>query len=252
MKCYTSSEQFLEMKNKNINHMNSSDEIRNKAADKQKKGKVTLCIECENPFYQKRATKSRPAKKYCSTTCYRSYMAKRFDRWIANPEKMSLPQCYDEFLDREELTCVVEGCSWKGKHLTVHMNLKHGQKSDEFKRATGFNLSTGVVSKSLAQALRERECVGIPPDEMAFLSELGHEAIANNPIRYRSLEGREHANKSRALAGPGPIRVCEGCGKEFQQSTPFGRAKFCTIKCRNAAYAKKRELKNSPSRNHAR
>lgn len=241
MDCYIKSDQFREMQSK---YWAPSEEVKARISAKLKKGEDVPCMECGTEFYQKRPSKGKPARKFCNTTCYRAYLAKRFDRWVANPESMALPQCYDEFLDREELACVVEGCEWKGNHLTLHMNQAHGVMADEFKRAMGFNLSTGVISKPLAEALRERIVVGVAAgmDDSARAAALvlSQEAIANNPIRYRSLEGLEHAKKSRAMLGPGPFRTCCGCGKAFQQSTPMGKALYCSPECRDNAYATQR------------
>lgn len=238
MDCYMKSEQFREMLSK---YWAPSAEVRAKISAKLKKGEDVACLECGTEFYQKPPSKGHPARKFCSTTCYRAYLAKRFDRWVANPEGMALQQCYDEFLDREELACVVEGCDWHGKNLTLHMNQAHGVKADEFKRAAGFNLSTGVVAKPLAEALRKREVIGVAAKmddaDRADALALSQEALAANPIRYRSLEGREHAKKARAMWGPGPQRHCAGCGKIFQQSTPAGRALYCSVQCRDAHYA---------------
>lgn len=233
--CYVKSKQFREMQSQ---HWSPSDDVKRKISETLKKGENVPCLECGEEFYQKPASKSRPAKKFCGTGCYRAFMAKRFDRWVANPEGMALPQCYDEFLDREELSCIVDGCDWRGKHLTLHVNQTHGVRSVEFKRAAGFNISTGVISKPLAKALRERETVGIAltPENNGLMR--AHEAQAENPIRYKSLEGREHARKARAIAGPGPLRACKGCGKQFRQSTASGRALYCSIECRKTSYAR--------------
>jgi predicted nucleic acid-binding Zn ribbon protein len=108
------------------------------------------------------------------------------------------------------------------------------------------NLSTGVIAKPLAESLREREVVGIAAhmddaDRSAALA-LSQEAQAANQIRYRSLEGREHAKKARAMLGPGPQRTCAGCGKAFQQSTPMGKALYCSRECRDNAYAEQRRV----------
>ena len=59
-------------------------------------------------------------------------MNKRYDRQIASPDKLQLPQGYDGCLDREQLNCLVDGCGWVGKHLSTHMNIAHGIKADEF------------------------------------------------------------------------------------------------------------------------
>ena len=242
--CYTKSEQFKSMVAENLKKAGSRESIQRRA-QAAKLGQDVPCLECGTEFYQKLPSKGRAAKKFCDTTCYRSYLAKRFDRWIANPDGMALPQCYDEFLDREELACVVDGCDWKGQHLTLHMNQAHGVRADEFKRAAGFNLSTGVIAKPLAVALRERELLGVAANmddaARAAALALSQEALAATSIRYRSLEGREHAKKARAMLGAGPQRTCEGCGKLFQQSTPMGKAMYCSRECRDNTYAKQRQ-----------
>jgi len=153
IKCYTKSNLFTEMLEKSREKSMSPESIEKRAAA-ARKGENVQCIECGEEFYQKREGNSRPAKKYCNTICYRSYMAKRFDRWIANPQVMALPQCYDEFLDREDLDCIVDGCNWRGKHLSLHINNTHGIEAKQFKRAAGFNLNSGLVSKDLSQVLR--------------------------------------------------------------------------------------------------
>ena len=242
--CYTGSSQFLEMRSK---YWPPSEEVKAEISAKRKKGKDVPCLECGTGFYQKRPCRGKSARKFCSTTCYRTHLAKRFDRWVANPQGMALPQCYDEFLDQEELECVVEGCDWKGKHLTLHMNQAHGVRASEFKRAAGFNISTGVIAKPLAVTLREREVIGVAAhmDDSARTAALAlaYETIATNPTRYRSLEGREHAKKARAMQGPGPERICAGCGNGFQQSTPAGKTLYCSRECRDAHYAEKRRAK---------
>lgn len=243
MDCYTTSDQFREMQSK---YWAPSDEVKAKISASLRTGEEVRCLECGEGFYKKRSTN----KKFCSQTCYRSYLAKRFDRWVANPEGMALPQCYDEFLDREELACVVDGCNWKGKHLTLHMNQAHGVRSDEFKRATGFNLSTGVIARPLAEAYSARAVVGAAAEPNEYALELAYEAAAKNPIRYRSLEGVEHSKKARAMLGPGPVRKCKGCGVEFRQLTPMGLKLYCTPDCRSKDYAAKRRLTTQPGHPH--
>ena len=233
--CYMQSDQAKEMRKQ---YTYPSPEALEKIRAALRKGKDVPCKECGKEFYQKRSTKSRLAQQFCSTPCYRSYLAKRFDRWIANPQGLALPQCYDEFLDRQELECVVDGCNWKGKHLSLHMNQTHGVRASDFKRAAGFNLGTGVVSKPTAIALSQREKIGIAIDRPENVIELSHAAL-NNIKRYTSLEAREHSRKSRALLGQGPERTCKGCGCTFHQSKPMGRALYCSVDCRTKDYAKR-------------
>jgi hypothetical protein len=239
LKCYIASPNFKEAHRKGLLASTSPEAIR-KRVEKQKTGGDVPCLECGTLFYKK----LNETRKYCSTPCYRAHFARRYDRWVANPESVALPQCYDEFLDQEELTCVVADCGWKGKHLTMHMNQAHGIPAKEFKRAAGFNLGTGVISKPLAQALQKRGLVGaalMDLKERSVAAALGHSVLRGDEggyVRYRSLEAGEHQVKARAelLAMPGPMRVCIGCGTEFQQKHSTGRALYCTEKCRDKTY----------------
>lgn len=196
------------------------------------------CKECGADVYQKPSRQD----KFCSKPCYRAYLAKRFDRWIANPEGLALPQCYDEFLDREVLPCPIVDCHWHGRHLTLHVNQVHGLKAQEFKRAAGFNLGTGVICKPLAQLYSERAPVGIAVDNPFQDTALAAAQEASRVRRYRSKEGAEHRQKGNALmrTESGPHRICNGCGIGFTQSTPAGRALYCSIKCREAYYSARR------------
>lgn len=239
MKCYTGSTQFSDMLADARANSKTPYSIAKRAAS-QLRGEGKPCLECGADVYVK---KSEMTKKFCSAICYRSHMAKRFDRQIASPEQMSLPQGYDAFLDREELNCLIEGCGWSGKHLSVHMNAAHGIQANDFKRAAGFNKSTGVVSKDTAQALTERASQGIALDPSYWcLSgadiKASTETIANR-INYRSKESLEHRVKGMALAATviGPERVCAGCGCAFTQATSVGRTKYCTVACRSIAYS---------------
>lgn len=104
-----------------------------------------------------------------------------------------------------------------------------------------FNLSTGVVSLPTHQALVDRA---------VDYREFGLAALAGVPAdvkleagrrvrRYRSKEAIEHHVKARAMSVAGPSRLCHGCGTQFEQSTPFGRAKFCSPACRDADYRRR-------------
>jgi hypothetical protein len=223
--CYAASSQYMSVQIAAL-----------KAAPRKKeypKGK--LCPHCKSEFF---VNCSNRHKIYCSNMCRRLYYAARFDRWIASPETLALPQAYDEFLTQDELPCLVAGCSWVGKNLSVHMNVIHGVAAAEFKRAAGFNQTTGVVGRSTHETLSNRPNhfvappAGVQPPWLA-----GH-----NSVRTKSLEGTEHARKARLLTvgeGSTPTRTCLNCGKSFQQSTPYGAAKFCSVDCRTASYVKR-------------
>lgn len=247
LKCYNDSPEFKEQARRNM-QLSRRPESKARMIAKLRKGEVIKCLECEKEIYKKRNLKS---KKYCSQVCYRAYMAKRFDRWIANPEGLALPQCYDEFLDKEELDCIIDGCDWRGKHLSLHVNQTHGVQAREFKRAAGFNLQSGIVSKTLAITLSDREKHGLgnlTRDEIVALRKnKPKEESKGNYVKYRSLECQEHLIKSRAIMAAeaelgianGPMRICEGCGVTFQQKHRVGRKKFCTILCREETYARR-------------
>ena len=227
--CYTQSDAFrrhtIEIQKKSL-----TPEARAKQAASARTGEFGECLECGGAIYKIR---SHP-KKFCSQTCYRAYMAKRFDRWIANPMEMALPQCYDEFMDSEELPCLLEGCDWQGHHLGLHVNLAHGLSADDFKRASGFNKGTGLVGSKLHKRLVETNADKGSVERIIPAGQL----FDRSKIKYYwSLEAREHQAKSRALSGNGPKRQCAGCGIFFQQSTPFGWTKYCTIECRTLSYA---------------
>lgn len=173
-----------------------------------------------------------------------------FDRWVANPEGMALPQCYDEFLDREELACVVEGCDWKGKSLTLHMNQAHGVRADEFKRAAGFNLSTGVIAKPLAESLREEEkssgsrLIWMTPTAPLRLH-LHKKRLRRTISATDRWRGGSTPKKSTGNAWAWAATNLRWLRKAFQQSTPMGKALYCSRECRDNAYAEQRRANAS-------
>lgn len=212
-------------------------------------GEHRPCPHCAKPIYiKKHELRAGHGRRYCSKRCYRAYMAARFDRWIASPEGMALPQCYDEFLDRAELQCIVGDCAWVGHGLTQHVNAMHGLPRDEFKRAAGFALKTGVVSAVMAKALSGRRLAGVAIDPPAAFPVLRAGRAPNVVTGYRSLEGKEHHAKARALLAtePGPVRPCKVCGREFQQRTLCGLQLYCTTRCRSVWYSIGKRAKLGP------
>ena len=221
--CYTKSPQFKAMVAANTH----------KARERAGGLNALTCRECGNQFYSKPSSKRR----YCSMLCYRRFQAKRFDRWIASPQSLALPQNYDEFLTQDELPCLVEGCSWRGHFLSGHMNFAHGVPAPEFKRAAGFNLKSGIISPSLFEAMAARPHIHeavFPARERLPVDKIGE--APEQTRNYQSLEGREHRRKARALESEGSTRVCRSCGETFRQSTPSGLTKYCSTRCRTAFY----------------
>jgi len=194
------------------------------------------CLNCGT----KRLVRHSSNQKYCNRRCYRQYMAGRFDRWVASPQSVALPQSFDEFLSQEELPCLVEGCNWVGLCLGNHVNFAHGIPAAEFKRAAGFNIKTGLVTPAMSERLSQWPRI----HEGIFGGESRDDSgkPSNPPLirGYRSLEGREHAAKALAIRmiGPSeiPPRVCIGCGVEFQPGPISWGSKYCSIGCRDQWY----------------
>jgi endogenous inhibitor of DNA gyrase (YacG/DUF329 family) len=231
MSCYTSSPEFQK-------RIRFQAKKANKASVK-KRGLTPLpppdpqpCKYCGKMFTKK----ARAKTKFCSSKCYRLYMANRFDRWVASPQTISLPNNYDEFLTSEELPCLVEGCSWRGNNLSVHMNLAHGVTAEEFKRAAGFNLSTGVVSMPLHDILCSRDHIHNSkfPDGVAG-------STFPKIRKYKSKEWIEHIKKGLADSADkwGASKItCQNCGKTFTKKLVERNKKFCSVKCRTEYYKK--------------
>lgn len=195
-----------------------------------------VCLNCQKPLSKMTGIKpsQKKKRKFCSPPCRREYFAARFDRWIANPEAINSPQCFDEFLTKEELPCLVAGCDWTGKCLSNHLNVTHGVSVEQFKELAGFNRRTGLVAPDVS---RRRS-------EVAKKMGLGHlesrpdigriKAKNTSPMRA---EGKEHYKKAMTLLSTSPPleAVCEHCGKKMEVK-PMGKTRrFCSVECRTKA-----------------
>lgn len=149
--------------------------------------------ECGKVFYVKPSEVKR-GKKTCSRHCYRLWLAGRFDRAIAAPATFKEMQGFDEYLTQDNLPCLIEGCTWEGDNLGLHMNQTHGISADDFKRMAGFNLSTGLISPRLEAAFVARGNTG---NERTLDQP---RAVAARKFDYISKERIEHAKKSGILA----------------------------------------------------
>ena len=224
MRCYTSSPQFASLQKK-LQASNAKKKAERMAGQKP-------CLNCGEVELKKNHL-------FCSKTCRREFFAARFDRWVANPEQIALPQCYDEFLDSDELPCLIDGCDWRGKFLSAHCNYAHGITAEKLKELAGFNRTTGLISKDLSQALSEirkrQQAEGLIG--AGFVP--GFPGMKAPPSKPRRLEGNEHAAKARALmVAEGtnrPPRQCRQCGVDVTQPT-LGRKEYCTTRCRSAYY----------------
>lgn len=249
MKCYTTNPETLD---------------RLRAMNDERKVPVTSCPQCGED--------TATGRKYCSNLCRRRYFAERFDRFVANPEQIALPQNFDEFLLQSSLPCLFDGCEWSGPNLAVHVNFAHGISADDFKELVGFNKTTGLVCPELSRELSAKAKRLIA--EGVLVSDPSHLESADRSRKGLRLEGKEHWQKSMALGGghkrfveaavaksreperrkemgervkqtiaemPTVALTCQECGVSFETKEMHAkRAKFCSQKCRNDCNNRKR------------
>ncbi len=238
MKCYMSSPDFLK-RLREIGERGSRARILKQTGAEPKPRVEVECIECGKKEIVRFSIRNR---KTCGRPCYRRYFAKRFDRWMANPETIALPQAYDEFMLQDELPCLIEGCGWTGKSLGFHVNVAHGITAEEFKRAAGFNKTTGLVTVETHErmSVRSLKTLKMYEDLGTPLLQFPNEDIPRLVRNYRSKEGKEHYQKARALmaaSGGGRTVKCQGCGITFRTG-PIGKhAQFCNTTCRAKVYS---------------
>ena len=233
MNCYHRSERFKE--------------ITAERAAQQRKLDPRACRQCGEAFTVKPSSRS----KFCSKDCSRKYFAERHDRWVANPEKIALPQAYDEFLSKDELPCIIDGCGWAGKHLANHVNLVHGITAAELKELAGFNRSTGLISATLSQALCERPYRHLRAnperiaEQMIEMRSLLDDGI---PSGARRLQSRERSRKQLAERRASPEAItytCQRCSAPFVRAGMKTLAKYCST-CRPLAAAERAAAKVAP------
>lgn len=162
-----------------------------------------------------------------------------------------LKKDFSIFLDHDKIPCLVKGCNWIGDNLSLHVRQAHGIDSKKFKKLTGFNVSTGLVSRKTKTNLKKRSKVGIALTANDKNAEIGRSALKKmgSEGRYRSNEFREKIKNYIENAPEGPIRICLGCGIEFNQKKPTGYKKYCSIACRDKYYADKKKSNKKPIRN---
>lgn len=162
----------------------------------ERAGETLPCVACNREIYLTASQRKR-GKKACSRSCWRAWLAQRFDRAIAANATLQGVQGYDEFLSRDKLTCLVDGCAWQGADLALHANLAHGIRADELKARAGFNNSTGLVSAPLARLYEARGNTGTPA---ALAAHRNGAARKGKPQPHRP-EAIEHYQKAMALRG---------------------------------------------------
>lgn len=219
MDCYLSSEQMQRML------------AENRAKVNPRIGEPKICKGCGVEFPRSKRT------VYCTKVCMRKYFTERFDRWIANPETIALPQNFDEFLSQSVLTCPVADCEWEGEFLGAHVNFEHGITAREFKKLCGFNVTTGLIGTELSSFFSERAKVALENGQLRIGVPPECVPVAKPGDRYISLEQKEHHRKARALLPKHStaILACLQCGCDVQQ--PYsGKKKYCSVSCRNKHY----------------
>jgi hypothetical protein len=192
--CYLASDEFKQRIAKNM----AAGREKGVGKKGQRLHSYQKCAECPTPIYMDKAA-IKGNKKTCSRLCYRKYMANRFDRHIGHIESIKELSNYDEFLSQPVLSCLIEGCNWMGHNLSLHMNLSHAIKEEEFKRAAGFNLTSGIVSATMQANLVRRGNRGGMVN--------GEAARAARKFDYFSRESSEHRSKAGLLRN----RNFKGC-----------------------------------------
>lgn len=122
---------------------------------------------------------------------------KLFDKWVANPQSIEELRGFDEYLSRDTLDCLVEGCGWSGRHLAVHLNVVHGIRAREFKQMVGFNLTSSLIAPDLRRNMKLMN-----PEPRLSREEFLLCVAARNTGKgrgYISKESLEHREKARAL-----------------------------------------------------
>lgn len=233
MDCYMTSPEY----GKQLREANAG-RVRRAGGNPDTGGHECICLHCGKTWRVSRLLKMR---KFCSREHQRLHYAERFDRWIAAPGRIALPQAFDEFLTQEELPCLVDGCDWVGHNLSYHMNVTHGVQARDFKRAAGFNLKSGIISLPLQRIMREwqRSPNLIPMAPGGIL-------VTPEVRRYRSLEGKEHVAKGRAVAEASLPRErvrCPECGEEFERPIRPRPRLLCSGNCVQRAARKTRKTR---------
>ena len=150
------------------------------------------CANCGKEM-QCKPSEIKRGKKTCSRSCYREYLSKRFDRFIESPVTFKKMKNFDEYLTQNKLKCLVEGCGWEGDNLSLHVNQSHGITARNFKKATGFNLTSSLISQPLRKTMEARGNKGTRETLNQPL------AVSRPRHDYISAESREHQKKAQMM-----------------------------------------------------
>ncbi len=198
----------------------------------ESKKKPRICLNCGGD--------TKKARKFCGDRCRRAWFAERFDRFIANPETVALPQGYDEFLSQTMLPCIIGDCDWTGERLALHCNLVHGVTAKQLKELAGFNRTTALAT----MRVREQQSRIATALQAAGLTGLSFPAGKYTGPTHKPtprLESIEHSRKSASVLANSPsgkVRPCDECGADVLQNV-IGWKKYCNLLCRAKNYAKR-------------
>lgn len=155
---------------------------------------TAVCQICNVEFSRKPGEMKSLTGLVCSRHCWRVYFAQRYDRFVANPETVNGMQDYDEFLTKEVLPCLFDGCDWQGLHLGIHVNHVHGISVEDFKEMAGFNRTTALMAPESLQRLRESQKDNTSLQD--YVAEHGNQCTYENNGTYeRRPETLEHLSK---------------------------------------------------------
>lgn len=217
-------------------YLSSPDTLRRlRETNAAKRMERPACLECG-------VATAKPSRRFCNKSCYRKFFEKRFDRFIASPETLALPQNFDEFLNSAVLPCIVEGCDWTGDRLSMHVNMVHGITAEKLKELAGFNRTTGLVSapeserrRAIATQLVKDGKTGTAFREYLDKCRAG-ETQPPKATPSNRLEAKEHHAKAKAIQkGVLVAKICELCGVEFQTTSLGLSRRFCSLTCRRTA-----------------
>ncbi len=183
----------------------------------------------------------RKGRKFCSRLCWRKHFAERFDRFVSNPEEIALPQNFDEFLCKERLPCIVDGCDWIGLRLGQHVNMVHGITAEQLKDLAGFNKRSGLVAAPESRALSDRAAAmfadGVIGTAFTEWTNAVRRGDVERPVQAAGnrLEAKEHKQKALAVRRSVMVdKTCKRCGTAYQVSAMGHASKFCSVACRSA------------------
>lgn len=148
IRCYNRSPEFVAMARDHVAKLAAKAREKSGSSDPENPNVTINCLQCKTDFVR---PWKRRGDRFCGKACRMRYHAERFDRFVANPETLALPQCYDEFLSQTELPCLVAGCQWVGRSLGLHANHAHGITVGKLRELGGFNRNAAMCTTDVSE-----------------------------------------------------------------------------------------------------